>query len=99
MSYVNDQKIMQLAHVIFYGKVQGVYFRSNTQFKAKELGLVGSVRNLEDGRVEAFIQGPKEHIDELIEWCSSSIPLSKVIRKDAHYMDSCEEYRDFSILR
>lgn len=90
---------MPLAHVIFYGKVQGVYFRSNTQFKARELGLVGSVRNLEDGRVEAIIQGPKERIDELIDWCINSIPLARVIRKDVQYMDSCEEYRDFSILR
>ena len=90
---------MILAHVIFYGRVQGVFFRSNTQHKAHQLGLVGTVRNLPDGRVEAFVQGPKEDVHELIRWCSEEILNARVTRKDIDILDSLEEFNDFMIIR
>lgn len=90
---------MQHAHVIFYGKVQGVFFRANTQHKARQMGLVGSVRNLPDGRVEAFIQGPDDKVEELIRWCSTEMLNARVTRKDVEILDSLEDYTDFVLIR
>ncbi len=56
-------------HVLISGKVQGVWFRASTKQKADELGIVGWVRNTDDGDVEAVFEGEKAKIDEMIAWC------------------------------
>lgn len=60
---------MKRIHCFFSGKVQGVFFRDNTKMKAVSLGLVGFVRNLEDGRVEVVAEGEEEKLKELLEFC------------------------------
>lgn len=47
------------------GRVQGVGFRWWTRSRALELGLTGFARNMDDGRVEVWAQGPREAIDRL----------------------------------
>lgn len=50
------------------GHVQGVWYRGSTQQKARQLGLTGSARNLEDGSVEVIACGEKANVDELLDW-------------------------------
>ena len=46
------------------GTVQGVGFRYFTQAAAEKLRIHGFVRNLRDGRVEAFAMGtPQQHVE------------------------------------
>jgi len=47
------------------GRVQGVGFRYFVRREAAEIGVAGWVRNLDDGRVEAFAQGSAAALDEL----------------------------------
>ena len=49
------------------GKVQGVSFRVWTRDEATQLGLVGWVRNEEDGSVVALIAGPDTATSTMIE--------------------------------
>lgn len=44
--------------LLFSGTVQGVGFRWTNQSLARERGLTGWIRNLDDGTVEAELQGP-----------------------------------------
>ncbi len=60
------------------GRVQGVGFRAATRRRARELGLMGHVRNLPDGRVEAFAQGEPADIDALERWLQRGPPLARV---------------------
>jgi acylphosphatase len=47
------------------GRVQGVGFRYFVQHKATALGLAGWARNLDDGRVEVYAVGNRQHLDDL----------------------------------
>jgi acylphosphatase len=49
-----------------HGQVQGVGFRWWTRSRALELGLVGSAKNLRDGRVEVVAEGVRDHCERLL---------------------------------
>ncbi|MGA1980341.1 MAG: acylphosphatase [Sedimentisphaerales bacterium] len=53
-------------HIIFTGQVQGVGFRFTAFNIANRYQLTGFVRNLLDGTVEMFIQGPVGTVDDCI---------------------------------
>jgi acylphosphatase len=61
-----------------HGQVQGVGFRWWTRATARELGLVGTVRNLPDGRVEVIAEGPESSCRTLLEALRSSAPPGRV---------------------
>jgi len=56
------------AHIFVSGRVQGVFFRAETQERAQQLGLTGWVKNLADGRVEAVFEGDRARVEEMLEW-------------------------------
>jgi acylphosphatase len=62
-----SEKKLRRVKVLVSGRVQGVGFRAFTVSKANALGLTGTVRNLKDGRVEAFVEGPSDKVDELVK--------------------------------
>ncbi|WP_247729338.1 acylphosphatase [Halovivax limisalsi] len=66
------------AHVFVSGTVQGVYYRANTRDTAREAGVDGWVKNLDDGRVEAVFEGPESAVEEVIEWCHEGSPAAEV---------------------
>ena len=49
------------------GGVQGVGFRWWTRCRAQELGLAGSARNLDDGRVEVVAEGDRAACQALLD--------------------------------
>ncbi len=82
---------MVAVHIIFYGLVQGIGFRSHVRDKAIKLNVKGFVKNLDDGSVEAIFSGDDENVDILINYCMK-IPLSKIERYDLKEIEN----NDFS---
>ena len=70
-------------HVYVSGRVQGVAFRWYAQEKATELGIFGWVRNLADGRVEAWIEGNEHALGEMLAWLRQGPPSAHVEGVDA----------------
>jgi len=85
------------AHILISGRVQGVFFRSETQDEAVRHGLTGWVRNLPDGRVEAVFEGEKDKVDSLIEFCRRGPPGARVTRVEVTWGDYTGEFKGFSI--
>ncbi len=53
------------------GSVQGVGFRYTTVERAHELGVLGWVRNEDDGTVLVHAEGPAEAVDALVVTASA----------------------------
>jgi acylphosphatase len=57
------------ARVRVTGLVQGVYFRAETQARARSLEIGGWVRNAADGSLEAVFEGTAERVESMVAWC------------------------------
>ena len=69
---------MKRVKVVVSGRVQGVFFRATCARMARERGLVGYVRNLPSGEVEAAFEGSDAAVDELVAWCRRGPELAQV---------------------
>ena len=75
----------QRVRVVVTGRVQGVFFRAETQRQALSLNIRGWVRNLPGGSVEALCEGTKEDVDRMIAWCRRGPRLASVDTVDINY--------------
>ncbi len=69
--------------VLVTGRVQGVAFRWSAQRQADRLGLSGWVRNLADGRVEAWIEGEPDAVAAMLSWLERGPSPAHVDRCEA----------------
>jgi acylphosphatase len=58
--------MQQRWHAFFSGSVQGVGFRYTVRDMADRLHLAGWVKNLPDGRVELWVEGEEERLNDLL---------------------------------
>jgi acylphosphatase len=68
--------------VTAHGRVQGVFFRDSTREEAERRGVAGSVRNTDEGTVEAVFEGDEEAVEALVEFCRSGPGSADVERVD-----------------
>ncbi len=80
------------AQVVVRGRVQGVFFRATAQDHGASLGLTGWIRNLPDGRVEAVLEGPRDRVDEMVQWCRCGPPLARVEGLDLAWLPATREF-------
>jgi len=64
------------------GEVQGVGFRDATVRRAHSLGVMGWVRNGEDGTVQVHAEGPEAAVDELLAFLRVGPPSARVAGVD-----------------
>jgi acylphosphatase len=91
---MSDKRI----RVYVTGKVQGVFFRQALKVKAKQNNILGWVKNLDDGRVEAVMEGNEENLDILVEWCHGGPANARVEDVDIRNEKFSNEFSKFDVL-
>lgn len=85
-------------HIYVSGFVQGVMFRVNIRRKALELDVKGWTRNLEDGRVEALVEGNENSVKKLVEWCRTGPPGAQVTSVEVRTEECKNDFNDFKVI-
>jgi len=85
------------AHLFIGGRVQGVFYRAFTREVALRLRLTGWVKNLNDGRVEAVLEGSKQLVEEAIQECRRGPRGSVVNSVDVRWKEASSEFTGFDI--
>lgn len=83
--------------VYIEGTVQGIFYRAFVKENAEKLDVKGFVRNLEDGRVEVFLEGDIENVDKMIELCKQG-PKHSDIKKAEVKTEKFQDFKTFKIL-
>ena len=79
------------------GSVQGVFFRLFVKQNAEKLDVRGFVRNLEDGRVEIFLEGDADKVNQMIDICKKG-PKHSQIRNVQIKPETFQDFRNFKVL-
>ena len=87
------------AHIYVSGRVQGVFFRNSVADLAESLDVTGWVRNLSDGRVEAVLEGEKDSVETVAEFCRRGPPGAYVREFQIKWEKWTGEFLDFKIVR
>jgi len=66
---------------------------------ADRCGVVGWVRNLFDGRVEAVIEGPRDAVERVIQWARSGPPAATVEDVMVEWEKPSGEFHAFEVRR
>ena len=88
---------MAAAEIVVEGRVQGVGYRDFAQRQAERLGLAGFVMNLNDGRVRARAEGPREVIQEFVRTLEKGPPLSRVNTVNVHWVAATGRFAGFDV--
>ena len=80
-----------------YGRVQGVCYRFYACRMARDLGVVGRVRNLSDGTVEVVAEGEENRLREFIKFCHIGSRWARVDQIDESWQEPLGEFKNFQI--
>ncbi len=79
------------------GTVQDVFFRGFVKENAERYNVKGFTRNLEDGRIEVFLEGNTDNVNKMIELCGKG-PRHSNIKKVDIKQERFQDFKSFKIL-
>jgi len=85
------------ARLYITGTVQGVFFRAFIKENAERYNVKGFVRNLEDGRIEVFLEGNVDEVNKMIELCKKG-PKHSQIKNIEIKPERFQNFKVFKIL-
>jgi len=85
-------------HALVRGRVQGVSFRYFVRRHARELELVGWVRNLPDrATVEVVAEGPRPNLEQLLQHLHAGPSRAQVQGVDAEWDAAQGQFNSFHV--
>ena len=89
----------QRVNVFYSGRVQGVGFRYTVKTTATGFEVTGTVKNLDDGRVELLAEGDKSEVEEFLQAIRDSEVGRFIKNEQAVWIDAKNDFRGFEIIR
>lgn len=89
-------KAESAVRVVARGQVQGVGFRYVVVERAGKLGVLGWVRNEEDGSVRVHAEGAEAAVDELVAFLGEGPPAAKISEVEAEAV-KVEGHEQFAV--
>lgn len=95
---MDDDRFMKIARrLIVSGLVQGVGFRFFTQRSAARHQVLGYVKNLEDGRVECYVEAEESNVQDFIIDITAGPTYSRVKNIEEIVLEPQGFYTQFRI--
>ena len=76
-SNVQSSKVVRVRAIV-EGRVQGVFYRDSCCPRGATPRRAGWVRNRADRSVEVVAEGPRDLVDQLLDWCRQGPPSAIV---------------------
>ncbi len=95
---MNTHQAGRVFRIQVFGNVQGVGFRVYVRSVARELGVRGYVKNLDDGSVEIIAVAPRQKVESLINRLRAAGPPIRVTSMTIKEEAKNDVYSDFIIL-
>ena len=84
-------------HVFYSGRVQGVGFRMTAEDTARELGVVGWVKNLRDGRVELVAEAEEAALEQFLDAIRSGSMKNFIDQTEITWSTPSDTFDEFVI--
>lgn len=78
------------------GSLQSMFFKNFIRDNANTNNVRGFLRHLEDGRVEIFLEGDSEKVDNMIAICSRG-PKYAQIRNIEQKEEKFQDFKEFKV--
>ncbi|MBR9704391.1 acylphosphatase [Candidatus Pacearchaeota archaeon] len=89
---------MKTLRIFISGTVQGMIFRKYLEEQAKEIGIRGFVRQMEDGRVEILAEGIDDRVTKMLELCKRGTVHAHVRNVEVENFNH-QGFKEFKILK
>ena len=85
-------------NVHYSGRVQGVGFRYIVKSLVPGYEVLGTVKNLSDGRVEMVVEGQQEELEEFLQAIRDSGLRSNIQDESLEWGEAEDKFRGFKII-
>lgn len=86
-------------HVWVSGRVQGVGFRAHVDYRARQIGVHGWVRNTGWDGVEAVAEGDETNLRLFVEMMKQGPPGARVLESKVEWENPSAEFASFTVKR
>lgn len=80
------------------GSLQPMFYFPYVKEQADKLRIKGFIRGLADGKVELFLEGDSNTVEEMMEACKTG-PFNTAIRNIQQKEERYQDFKDFRILK
>jgi acylphosphatase len=89
--------MLKRIHVFYSGRLQGVGFRITAEETARNLGVVGWVKNLRDGRVELVAEADEATLERFLDVIRTGPMKNFITQVELSWSNATETFDEFEI--